>query len=90
MIFCCTPIKSFRDVTNYYPPTKNGLELTEVVEAIKKCSSLHGVRCIDLYNNININQLNADYKLYDKTLHPAAVAMKEIGVYIFNSILQSY
>lgn len=90
MIFCCTPIKSFRDVTNYYPPTKNGLELTMFVDAIKKCASLHGVRCIDLYNNININQLNVDYKLYDKTLHPAAITMKEIGTYIFNSILQSY
>ena len=69
-IYCLTPLKSFYgNVTTKYPPTKAGMKLTDYVDAIKECASLHGAACIDLYNDVQINETNISSVLVD-LLHP--------------------
>lgn len=82
-IYCLTPCKSFYNATSLYPPTKNGHVLTDYVDAIKKCASLHGAKLIDLYDGVSINETNISSVLRDN-LHPSLIGQSLIAEYIIN------
>lgn len=84
-VYCVTPYRTFYNATDKYPPTKGGHTLTEYVEAIKGCASLHGAKVIDLYDGISINEANVSSILAD-TLHPSLHGQSLIATEIMKQI----
>lgn len=89
-IYVLTPIRNWYYTNPNIPPTRDGVQLKTFVDAIKDCCQLHGAKCIDLYDNLNINYQNKNQKTTDTRLHPNLNGMTDIANYVISKISEDF